>query len=94
MRSICPAPRYAGISSMRAASRYMRGRRLDRCLFELAGATRKCGAVCEVAHRWGFQDPTAFNRLFGARFGMSPSKCFADPGAVIDASPTRLIHTF
>lgn len=57
--------------------RYIRNRRLDRCFFELAGTQPTRGRIKAVARRWHFQDPSHFNRLFRARFGMTPSDCMA-----------------
>lgn len=58
-------------------ARHIRDRRLDRCFYELAGAKAERGQVAAIARRWHFSDATHFNRLFRARFGISPSACLS-----------------
>lgn len=53
--------------------RYVRSRRLRRCLDELARPTDPARRVVAVAARWGFEDASHFNRLFRAEFGVPPS---------------------
>lgn len=67
--------------------RYIRNRRLDRCFFELAGRKPSRGCIKAVSERWNFHDPSHFNRLFKARFGMSPSDCMAT------TAPSRALPT-
>ncbi len=73
--------------------RYLRNRRLDRCFYELAGLPPARGRVSRVAHRWGFHDPTRFNRLFRERFGMPPSACCADDNGGAAMTPPRILFT-
>jgi len=66
--------------------RYLRERRLGRCFAELAAAAPATGRIGRIAERWGFFDPSHFNRLFKQRFGMRPSDVLAShavahPGA-------------
>ncbi|WP_282047431.1 helix-turn-helix domain-containing protein [Roseibium album] len=77
--------------------RYIRNRRLDRCFFELAGRKPTRGCIKAVSGRWNFHDPSHFNRLFRARFGMSPSDCMATSAAsraLPTVNVTRLSRTW
>ncbi len=51
---------------------YLRRRRLERVLADLAASSPRRGLVRRVAEGWGFDDPSHFHRLFRERFGMSP----------------------
>ncbi len=53
--------------------RYVRERRLDRCLDELLDPAAAGLPIGATATRWGFENPSHFHRLFTARFGASPS---------------------
>jgi AraC-like DNA-binding protein len=62
----------------RTLNDYINHRRLNRCRAELLiGGGR---SIAEVAHRWGFQDPSYFARLFRREYGVSPSSFLADAG--------------
>ncbi|MEL6323440.1 MAG: helix-turn-helix domain-containing protein [Pseudomonadota bacterium] len=67
-------------------SRYIRNRRLNRCLLELAGGPPTRGRISAVARRWGFVDQNAFLRQFKKRFGVPPSECLAG-GAAPNPAP-------
>lgn len=54
-------------------ARYLRGRRLQRCFDELTAPEVAGGTIAEVATRWGFENPSHFNRVFKGRFGVAPS---------------------
>lgn len=52
---------------------YIRDQRLLRCFEELARPAKLPRRVSEVANRWGFENPSHFNRIFKAKFGLPPS---------------------
>jgi len=56
---------------------YIRDRRLMRCFAELTRPPKLPRLVSEVATRWGFENPSHFNRLFKAKFGIPPSRLTA-----------------
>ncbi|WP_400999443.1 helix-turn-helix transcriptional regulator [Agromyces sp. GXQ0307] len=58
---------YGGITT------YIRARRLERCLDELAIPAESAHPIKDVATRWGFENPSHFHRLFTARYGLAPS---------------------
>lgn len=70
-------------------ARYLRNSRLDRCLFDLAGCAHERGRIAQVARRWGFHDPSTFNRLFKERFGVPPSDCSSSDFAPAEAATSR-----
>ncbi|MCR9139821.1 MAG: helix-turn-helix domain-containing protein [Alphaproteobacteria bacterium] len=74
---ISRATLYRHFENEGGVSRFIRNRRLDRCFFELAGAKAERGQVAATARRWHFTDATHFNRLFRARFSISPSACLS-----------------
>jgi AraC-like DNA-binding protein len=53
---------------------YIRNQRLLRCFEELTRPTELPLPVNVVATRWGFENPSHFNRIFKARFGLPPSR--------------------
>lgn len=67
-------------------TRYVRNRRLDRCFYELAGASPKRGQIAAVSRRWHFHDATNFNRLFRERFDMPPSACLGSSAVMPKAT--------
>jgi AraC-like DNA-binding protein len=56
---------------------YIRDQRLMRCFAELTRPAKLPRLISEVATRWGFENPSHFNRLFKARFGLPPSRLTA-----------------
>ncbi|MEI7056322.1 helix-turn-helix domain-containing protein [Nocardioides sp. CCNWLW239] len=50
---------------------WVRERRLERCRDELADPTSR-RTVTEVAHAWGFPDPSQFGRAFKRAYAMTP----------------------
>lgn len=66
---------------------YLRNRRLDAIYAELAVTPAARGRVRAAAERWGYHDPSHFNRLFRTRFGIAPSD--VPPSAVPAATATR-----
>jgi AraC-like DNA-binding protein len=52
---------------------FVREQRLLRCFDELSRPTKLTRLVSEIATRWGFDNPSHFNRLFNAQFGINPS---------------------
>lgn len=76
-------------------ARTIRNRRLDRCFFELAGAQPGRGQVSAIARRWHFTDPKHFNRLFRARFGLSPTESLSTgvhPGSGAPSDQIRIVE--
>jgi AraC-like DNA-binding protein len=55
-------------------ARFIREQRLHRCYRELTAPTALPRRVSEVAVRWGFENPSHFNRLFKAAFGVAPTE--------------------
>lgn len=53
-------------------SRYIWGRRLERCRQDLGNPAFQRQRISEIALLWGFNDLSHFSRAFKARFGMSP----------------------
>ncbi len=56
---------------------YIRDQRLMRCFAELTRPVEPAEPpemISEVATRWGFENPSHFNRLFKTKFGLPPSK--------------------
>lgn len=77
---------------------YIRNLRLLRCFEDLTRPSKLPRRVSHVASRWGFDNPSHFNRLFRAKFGVPPSA--VNVGRA-QASPTwsapetrRMIHQF
>jgi AraC-like DNA-binding protein len=64
---------------------YIRDARLRACMHDLAlpSTTRK--HIARIATRWGFENPSHFNRLFKQSFGVVPSAV----GGLTLASPER-----
>lgn len=52
---------------------WLRERRLERCMEELADPAAARRTVAEVAFAWGFNDLTTFNRSFRERYGAAPT---------------------
>ena len=70
-------------------ARYITRRRMEEAMRDLARACSSCssrGLIKRVSARWGFHDPSHFNRLFRTEFGFSPSE-FADLCATGTAPP-------
>jgi AraC-like DNA-binding protein len=54
-------------------ARFIRRERLERCMHELMSPTLHPHRVSTVAVRWGYENPSHFNRLFKQAFGAAPS---------------------
>lgn len=52
---------------------FIRRERLERCMQELMSPTLHPRRVSAVAVRWGYENPSHFNRLFKQAFGAAPS---------------------
>ena len=63
-------------------SEYLRRRRLTKAAFDLQGGDK----VIDVALRYGYESPTAFNRAFQTLHGMSPSSA-QKPDVILKAFP-------
>lgn len=57
--------------------RYMTRLRLQKALFLLSSSPLQRGAITDVAHQLGYDDPSVFSRAFRAQFGFSPSDAVA-----------------
>ncbi|MCL2818390.1 MAG: AraC family transcriptional regulator [Actinomycetia bacterium] len=66
---------------------YLRQRRLTKAAFDLQNGEK----VIEVAMRYGYQSPTAFNRAFQALHGISPSTA-QKPDISLKAFPRISFH--
>jgi AraC-like DNA-binding protein len=62
--------------------RFIRTQLLERCFDDLIGAPATRGSVRQVAERWGFYDAGNFRKSFRAHFGLSPSDCLGETGAL------------
>lgn len=65
---------YREFESFGGIARYIRQRRLEEAMRDLACTRASRGTIKRVSERWGFHDPSHFNRLFRAQFGFSPSE--------------------
>jgi len=68
-------------------SEYIRRRRLTLAALELQNG----GKVLDVALRYGYESPTAFNRAFRSLHGIAPSAA-QRPGATLKAYPRIGFH--
>jgi AraC-like DNA-binding protein len=73
-------------------AKYIRDARLRACMHELARPSTNRRPIGRVATRWGFENPSHFNRLFKQSFGVVPS---AVGGLTLasDARPRTRYHT-
>jgi AraC-like DNA-binding protein len=55
-------------------SRYIINQRLEKCVAELVGTTMRSGSIAHIACSWGFNSLSHFGKVFGKRYGMSPSE--------------------
>jgi len=53
--------------------RFVREKRLEQALRDLAFGDHDNGHVSRVARRWNFHDPSQFSRVFRRRYGCAPS---------------------
>lgn len=51
---------------------FLRERRLEHCRADLSDPAQSQRRVCEIARRWGFHDPSVFNRTFKSAYGVTP----------------------
>ncbi len=65
---------------------YIREQRLLRCFHELSRPTKMPRRVGDVATRWGFENPSHFNRMFKSKFGLPPSALLGAAGDPVDAT--------
>jgi len=77
---------YRHFKDIGGIERYIRDRRLERCLIELGNSRPERGEVRRVAARWGFDNPSYFNRLFVAQFGVRPGDWLGYPVSRRDLS--------
>ena len=79
---------YRDFEPLGGIAKYITQRRLEEAMRDLARARLSRGLIKRVSTRWGFHDPSYFNRLFKARFGFSPSE-FTGIGEREAAAPNR-----
>lgn len=65
-------------------SEYIRNRRLDRAAFDLQNTD---GTVGDIALKYGYDSPTAFNRAFQRLHGIAPSRVRTEKGLQLKAYP-------
>ncbi len=65
---------YRDFEPLGGIARYITRRRLEEAMRDLARSQSSRGLIKRVSARWGFYDPSHFNRLFRAQFGFSPSE--------------------
>ena len=53
---------------------HIRARRLAMCRRDIEGTTLANRPISEIAHHWGFEDPSHFSKVFRAAYGMTPSE--------------------
>lgn len=78
---------------------FIREQRLLRCFEQLTRPTTLPRRVSDVATRWGFENPSHFNRLFKAKFGLPPSALSArvashEPHSSLPVEATGLVRDF
>jgi AraC family transcriptional activator of tynA and feaB len=56
----------------RSFCRWVLESRLDRCREALRDPRQATCSISEIAYRWGFNDLSHFDKVFRARFGMTP----------------------
>jgi AraC family transcriptional activator of tynA and feaB len=56
----------------RSFGRWVLESRLDRCREALRDPRQATCSISEIAYRWGFNDLSHFDKVFRARFGMTP----------------------
>ena len=54
-------------------AKYIRDARLRACMHDLALPSTNRKHIALIATRWGFENPSHFNRLFKHSFGIVPS---------------------
>lgn len=72
---------YRMFSASGGVGAYIRERRLIRCFEDLARPQRLPSPISSVANRWGFWNPSHFNRIFKAKFGVPPSHVVGRPSS-------------
>jgi AraC-like DNA-binding protein len=58
---------------------WIRHRRLERCRRDLLDPALRSRPVSAIAARWGYHDPSHFNRSFKAAYGMTPGTFRSEP---------------
>jgi AraC-like DNA-binding protein len=58
----------------RTVGAFLRERRLEHCRTDLSDRAQAQRSVCEIARRWGFRDPSVFNRTFKSAYGVTPGR--------------------
>ena len=70
-------------------SEYLRRRKMTAAAFELTSSNVK---VIDLALKYGYESPTAFNRAFQGVHGMSPTSARAE-GVSLTAFPPHHLYT-
>ncbi|MEM1045447.1 MAG: AraC family transcriptional regulator [Pseudomonadota bacterium] len=71
--SISRATLYRDMAPLGGVEKFAAECRLDAAYRELAGGPARRGMIRAIAERWGYFDPSHFNRCFRQKFGISPS---------------------
>jgi AraC-like DNA-binding protein len=79
---------YRAFGQLGGIATYIRDQRLLRCFEELTRPTEHPLPVNVVATGWGFENPSHFNRIFKAKFGVPPSRVVRRA----DATSPRTAH--
>lgn len=82
---------FARRSPQRTLNEYINFQRLSRCRAELLMQSGNSRSIAEIAHRWGFHDPSYFARRFRREYGISPRAFLVNAGqAEEEAGEDRL----
>lgn len=73
-------------------ARFISERRLQNAFADLIGITAERGAIRRTALRWGFSDPSTFQRRFRDRFGITPTDCLMGRNAAADSQASPVWH--
>lgn len=79
---------FAAMSGI-SLSEYIRNRRLDRAAFDLRNTDE---TVMDIALKYGYDSPTAFNRAFQRLHGVAPSKVRTEKDLQLKAYPPMQIQ--
>ncbi len=71
--AISRATLYRDMASLGGVEKFAAECRLDAAYKQLASEPSRRGMIRAIAERWGYFDPSHFNRCFRQKFGISPS---------------------
>jgi AraC-like DNA-binding protein len=67
-------------------SRWVKERRLERCLSDLGDPALSHRGISAIAARWGFTDAAYFSRVFKEAYGQSPREYRSRAGSTVRAA--------